>query len=58
MAELVIVRGLLRMLETVDREILNAGSSPVLTTSVIFNYTDRWFRKEPLLFLKDSLEII
>ena len=32
MAELVTVRGLLRMLETVDREILNAGSSPVLTT--------------------------
>ena len=30
-AELVTIYGLLRMLETVDREILNAGSSPVLT---------------------------
>ncbi len=28
---MVTVRGLLRMLETVDREILNAGSNPVLT---------------------------
>ena len=32
MAELVTIHGLLRMLETVDREILNAGSNPVLTT--------------------------
>ena len=31
-AELVTIHGLLRMLETVDREILNTGSIPVLTT--------------------------
>ena len=34
MAELVTIYGLLRMLATVDREILNAGSSPVLTTNM------------------------
>ena len=40
MAELVIVRGLLRMLETVDREILNADSSPVLTTKINYMQED------------------
>ena len=36
-AELVTVHGLLRMLVTVDGEILNAGSNPVLTTTKLLN---------------------
>jgi hypothetical protein len=34
MAELEIVHGLLRMLETVDREILDVGSTPIMVTKL------------------------
>ena len=47
-AELETIRGLLRMLVTVDREIFNAGSNPVLTTESVCP----WERLERVTVIK------